>query len=66
METTLTVYKTCIFCGKCVEISVPREGYEQWEAGALIQNAMPELTSDEREILISSVCGPCFDNTVGD
>ena len=27
----------------------------------LIQNAMPNLSADDRELLISGICGPCFD-----
>jgi len=29
--------------------------------GMHIQNAFPYLDSGQREILISGICGPCFD-----
>jgi hypothetical protein len=32
-----------------------------YEAGELIQRAMPDVSEDERELLISGVCGQCFD-----
>ena len=51
-------------CAKClteVLISVEYDDYEAWRNGELIQNAMPYLTADQREILISSICGDCFD-----
>ena len=28
---------------------------------ALRQSAMPNVPADERELLISGICGPCFD-----
>ena len=33
-----------------------------WLAGAHIQRAYKSLTADERELLISGTCGPCFDS----
>ena len=36
--------------------------YERWQSGELIQNVFPELSVNEREMLISSVCGTCFDS----
>tara|TARA_Y100000296_G_scaffold73682_1_gene91423 strand:- start:308 stop:457 length:150 start_codon:yes stop_codon:yes gene_type:complete len=47
-------------------MQVQAEDYEAWENGELIQNAMPYLSADEREVLISGMCGPCFDNLFGD
>ena len=31
------------------------------KSGKLIQNFFPKLTPGEREILISGICGKCFD-----
>ena len=33
-----------------------------WESGTPIQTAMPYLTADEREMLISHTCGWCFED----
>ena len=41
-------------------MAVNVDDYTSWENGELIQNAMPYLTADEREVLISGICGPCF------
>ena len=41
------------------------EDVTAWENGELIQNAMPYLSADEREVLISGTCGPCFDRMFG-
>jgi len=52
-------------CGRCFEtqhITVGAADLRNWEQGELIQNAMPYLSADEREIMISGICGTCFDN----
>ena len=46
-------------------MAVNIDDYTSWENGALIQTAMPYLSADEREVLISGMCGPCFDNLFG-
>ncbi len=60
------LWATCNQCKGQVEMQVQAEDYEAWENGELIQNAMPYLSADEREVLISGMCGPCFDNLFGD
>ena len=42
-------------------MKVVQGDYEAWENGKLIQDVMPYLSADEREVLISGICGPCFD-----
>ena len=49
-----------------VEMAVDVDDYTSWENGELIQTALPYLTADEREVLISGMCGPCFDNVWGE
>ncbi len=60
------LWAACNRCKGQVEMQVQAEDYEAWENGELIQNAMPYLSADEREVLISGMCGPCFDNLFGD
>ena len=55
-----TLWAACNKCKDQVEMSVNIDDYTSWENGELIQNAMPYLTADEREVLISGICGPCF------
>ena len=57
---------TCRHCGTTVQISVIGPDYDRWKNGELIQDAMPYLSPDEREILISGTCGPCFDRMFGE
>lgn len=49
-------------CDERRTLEVPAEGFERWQAGELIQNAMPELNADDREQLISGTCGARWDN----
>ena len=60
-----TMWTTCRVCKNQVEMKVHIEDVTAWENGELIQNAMPYLTPDEREVLISGTCGPCFDMLFG-
>ena len=38
-----------------MDINVTEEQLRAWEAGALIQNAMPHLTDDEREFIMTGI-----------
>ena len=60
-----TLWATCNKCKDQVEMAVNVDDYTSWENGELIQNAMPYLTADEREVLISGICGPCFGGLYG-
>lgn len=57
--------KQCIECGKRKPISATAEQIRAWRNGALIQDAMPNVPEDERELLISGICGECFDALFG-
>jgi len=62
IERTTIVAVDCIRCKETQHITTKTEDLDSWENGELIQNAMPYLTADDREILISGICGTCFDN----
>jgi len=34
---------------------------QRWESGELIQDVFPHLTPDQRELMISGICGACWD-----
>jgi hypothetical protein len=55
------ISKICTCCKREVVIEVSALAFDNWNAGALAQDALRELTDDEREILISGICGTCFD-----
>jgi hypothetical protein len=50
----------CFECDKEETFVVPAEGYEKWRAGTFIQDAMPELSADQCEMLISGTCPDCW------
>ena len=49
----ITLITTCPFCGHENSINVREEDYSAWQDGALVQDAFPYLSADEREMLIS-------------
>lgn len=57
---------TCPFCGAPHYVACSAEGFEAWQNGELIQNALPELTPTEREQLISRICPECQKSIFGD
>lgn len=63
----LSVEVTCCICQKSFVILVPAIPYMLWRYMNIgcIQDVMPELSADERELLISKTCGKCFDNLFG-
>jgi NOL1/NOP2/fmu family ribosome biogenesis protein len=63
-DTTLTVTLTtqaCLYCGKTSEVELDLEKVRRWQAGEHVQNVWPEMTTDEREVLITGIHGPCWD-----
>jgi hypothetical protein len=55
----------CKWCEKCYELNVSTKRFALWKKGELIQDVMPELSADERELLISGTCGECWDKMFG-
>lgn len=52
----------CKVCKRDITVMVPRGGYNLWARGLKrIQDAMPQLSEDDRELLMSGICGRCFD-----
>ena len=51
----------CQHCNEVQTISAPAVNFLAWESGqAYIQDALPMLTSSEREMLISQTCDDCW------
>ena len=51
---------TCSKCGSVDCFYVENEDLHAWKNGALIQDAMPYLNADQREMLISKTCNECW------
>ena len=67
---------TCNWCDKQQTFTVPvglANSYFQWEEKYLagdepdesIRDIFPDMSADDREMLISNTCGDCWDNFFG-
>lgn len=62
-----SVSATCQHCSSQETAWVPISGVQLYRHGALIQNAFPDQSPDQREIAMSSIkgsyylCSPCWD-----
>ena len=52
---------TCKFCGKEVTVQAEEEKFSRLDAGAHVQDVFPDLGVNYRELMISGICGECFD-----
>jgi hypothetical protein len=57
--------KPCPGCGERGAIEMPEWAYLQWQSGALLQEAWPEGSPEEREQLITGAHPACWDKIVG-
>jgi len=58
--TIVTIY--CIECEKSFELVVKTTDWHRFEIGKeFIRDCFPYLTLDQRELLLSGICGECFD-----
>ena len=53
----MKITRQSMFSGKVrtLDLDISQFGYDQWMSGKLIQEALPNLSTDEREFLISGV-----------
>ena len=59
--------RPCMVCGQHSELTVDKAAYERWALhGELIQVAMPDMTTDERELLMTGTHSECWDNMIAD
>ena len=64
-EDDVTIKTICPICGHTSQVTIPAEDYLKWQFGELIQNAMPYLSPESREFLISGMCRDCQDKIFG-
>jgi len=60
----MQIIRTSPFSGKTnvMEIDVTQEQISSWENGTLIQDAMPNLSADEREFIKTGITREEWDN----
>ena len=64
--TIISVKTHCPICHKDDSVDVIKEEYEDYQSGKLIQKAMPSLSDDQREQLLTGICGKCWDELFKD
>lgn len=65
-EKTRYMFK-CMLCGTPIMIMAYPSDMERYQKGeGLIQDIFPYLTADEREIIMTGICGKCFDSAFDD
>ena len=65
---TNSVNVTCVYCGSVTNILVDIDDYIEWVSGSsgrYIQDILSDLSSAERELLISQTCNNCWTNMFG-
>ena len=60
-ETIAVKTKTCGVCDEYELWVLDRAAVERWQAGEYIQNAFPDMSMEDREILISGTHPACWD-----
>ena len=66
MTDRVTVYVNCPLCGEESQVQASPKGLEAWDNGELIQNAMPELSPSDRELLMTGICSDCWTSSFGE
>ena len=59
-DTIVVKTKTCTVCGEYEVWSLDRQAVTRWQEGELIQNAFPDMSMADREILISGTHPACW------
>ena len=62
MDKKTKLYVERNFCPRSFILNVHEKDLKDWQEGKYIQDAMPYLSSGERELLISDMCESCFTN----
>lgn len=56
----------CPLCGKLQNVAVESADYADFLEGKHAQDAFPYLSASERELLISGICGECWNRIFPD
>ncbi len=51
----------CMTCKREFSITLPSQGLRDYKFGKLMQQCFPNLDGNMRELLITGICGECFD-----
>lgn len=62
----MKIEKRCPHCGKLQTLEVNEVQFSDWLAGKNTQIAFPDLSADQREILMSGICPECWEDIFQD
>ena len=57
----IEVKQICPLCQDVSNVVVPRDGYDSWSRGMYIRDALPGISSEDREILMTGLHPECWD-----
>lgn len=60
-DTIVIKTKPCTVCNKYEVWSLDRSAVTRWQEGETIQDAFPDMSAGDREILISGTHAACWD-----
>ena len=63
----MEITRTSMFSGieRTLDLPVTPEQITEWQEGTLIQNAMPQLSADQREFVMTGVTAEEWEETFG-
>lgn len=59
-NTTIVVNRICRQCISETKIEMTADQFVRWQDGGLIQEVCPDMSADDRELLISAICPDCW------
>lgn len=55
--------QSCMGCAKVEKLTIPKAEYDAWIVeGDYIQTALPDLTPEERELILTGIHPDCWDD----
>lgn len=61
MYAPMDIACRCPECGDLNFVRVEKNDYYAWKRGTKVQVAFPYLNADQRELLMTGICPPCWD-----
>jgi hypothetical protein len=57
----MTYTATCPICGEENTLEIDPAAFDAWTSGALIQDCFPDLTLNERELIMTGIDQRCWE-----
>lgn len=58
---TFTIKNSCPSCQRQASVEVNRAAFRRWIGGEPSQNAFPELSPAQRELILTGFCEACWE-----